>query len=220
MRRVLLDIYERMAGHYGPTGWWPAETPFEVAVGAILTQNTAWSNVTRAIGNLKARTLLTPRRMASCPLEELASAIVPAGCFRVKAKRLHSFCAYLLGRHHGSMRRMAGFPLDTLRAELLRISGIGPETADDILLYACGKPVFVVDAYTQRILHRHGIVDAPMKYEPLRRFFESNLPSDVPMFREFHGLLVQTGRDFCRPNPACDACPLNPLLRPGQPVWR
>lgn len=217
MEKALLRFFELMMGHYGATGWWPGDSPFEIAVGAILTQNTSWTNVERAIANLKTACLLTPRRILRCSLEELETALHPSGYFRVKARRLRSFCAYLVERHGGSMRRMARVPLDALREELLDIHGIGPETADDILLYACDKPVFVVDAYTRRIFARHGMVPHDVGYEKLRQFFERRLDPDVAMFQEYHGLLVYIGKDFCKRRPNCEACPLAPMLKRGQP---
>jgi endonuclease-3 related protein len=218
----LLQIYERLAAHFGPTGWWPGDTPFEIAIGAILTQNTAWTNVEKAIANLKREKLLAPRAILECPLETLEAAVYPTGYYRQKALRLRTFCAHLMDHYGGSVKRMARRPLDELRVELLGIPGIGPETADDILLYACNKPVFVVDAYTQRILHRHGLIKAPMRYEALRALFESNLPEDVALYQEYHGLIVYTGKDYCRRHPRCEACPLQPLLKPNQPQpdWR
>jgi len=217
-RKVLEDYFTRLARHYGPTGWWPGETAFEIAVGAILTQNTAWRNVELAIANLKHAKLLAPRAILQCRLARLEDALRPSGYFRVKARRLRSFCRYLLDTHGGSMARMARRPLDELRRELLDVHGIGPETADDILLYACGHPVFVVDAYTRRILARHGHTSPDIVYEDLRNVFEHNLPPDVPLFKEFHGLIVYTGKDFCRSQPRCEGCPLAPTLRPDQPI--
>jgi endonuclease-3 related protein len=218
LKPTLQQIYERLAAHFGVTGWWPGDTPFEIAVGAILTQNTAWTNVEKAIENLKRGRLLSPRAIVSCPSETLEAAVYPTGYFRVKALRLRIFCDHLIDRYGGSMKRMARRPLEELRPELLAIPGIGPETADDILLYACDKPVFVVDAYTQRILHRHGLIEAPVRYEALRALFEGHLPADVALYKEYHGLIVYTGKDFCRRVPRCAACPLGPLLCPGQPV--
>lgn len=206
-----------MAAHYGPTHWWPGDTPFEIAVGAILTQNTAWTNVEKAITNLKRGRLLTPRAMLECPTEQLEAALRPSGYFRIKTKRVRSFCAYLVERYGGSVARMARQPLDTLRRELLGVDGIGPETADDILLYACEKPVFVVDAYTRRILSRHGLVEPAIGYEPLREVFEKNVAPDVATYKEYHGLIVWTGKDFCRKSPKCEGCPLQPALKKGQP---
>jgi len=218
MKRTLQTAYERLAKHYGPTHWWPGDTPFEIAVGAVLTQNTAWTNVERAIANLKKSRLLTPKAILNCETARLEQALVPSGYFRVKAKRLRAFCDYLVEHYRGSMKRMAARPLELLRPELLEVNGIGPETADDILLYACEKPVFVVDAYTRRIFHRHGWADGAIRYEELRAIFETHLPLDVPVFKEYHGLIVYTGKDFCRRTPKCADCPLCPMLEPGQPL--
>lgn len=218
VRRALLEMYERMAAHYGPTHWWPGETAFEIAVGAVLTQNTAWTNVERAIANLKRMRLLSPRKIVESPDEALHAALKPSGYFRVKTKRVRSFCRYLLDRHRGSMRRMADQPLAELREELLAVDGIGPETADDILLYACGKIVFVVDAYTRRILSRHGLVAPHATYEYLQALFERHLEPDLHIFKEYHGLLVWTAKDFCRKRPHCNGCPLAPMLKKGRPI--
>lgn len=216
--RELHEMYERMLAHYGPTHWWPGETPFEVAIGAILTQNTAWTNVERAIGNLRRENLLEPAALAACPDLTLQDAIRPSGYFRTKARYVRDFARHLLDHYGGSMDAMAERPLEELRPELLALRGIGPETADDILLYACGKPVFVVDAYTRRILSRHGLCDPAIRYEPLRALFETALAADLTVFREFHGLIVFTGKDFCRRAPRCAGCPLEPMLKPGQPL--
>ncbi|MCX5758672.1 MAG: endonuclease III domain-containing protein [Candidatus Hydrogenedentes bacterium] len=213
MKKTLLRIYELMAAHYGPTHWWPGDTPFEIAVGAILTQNTAWTNVERAIANLKRDRLLDPRAMLEYPRARLEAALVPSGYFHVKTVRVLSFCAYLVERYDGAMANMARQPLETLRPQLLGVNGIGPETADDILLYACEKPVFVVDAYTRRIFGRHGLVADHIAYEELRATFERNLPKDIHLFKEYHGLIVWTGKDFCRRTPKCEACPLGRLLK-------
>ena len=207
-----------MQAHYGLTHWWPGDSPFEIAVGAILTQNTAWTNVERAIANLKQARLLSPRKLLNSSDGALEEALRPSGYFRVKAQRVRAFCVYLIDRYQGSMSRMARRPLGELRAELLEVKGIGPETADDILLYACEKPVFVIDAYTRRIIYRHGIIeDKDPGYETLRRMFEENLERDIPVFKEYHGLIVWTGKDFCRARPRCEGCPLAPLLKAGEP---
>lgn len=206
-----------MLDHFGPTGWWPGDSPFEVAVGAILTQNTAWTNVEKAIANLKQAKLLSPHKIVRCPIERLESALKPSGYFRVKAKRLRSFCTHLLERYQGSMKRMARRPLDELREELLEVHGLGPETVDDIILYACEKPVFVVDSYTRRIFSRHGLVTPDIQYEDLRAFFERALDSDTAHFKEYHGLIVWTGKHFCRTRPDCTDCPLASTLKRGQP---
>jgi endonuclease-3 related protein len=204
-----------MSAHYGPTHWWPGDTAFEVAVGAVLTQNTAWTNVEKAIANLKRANLLTPDALLECPASVLEQALRPSGYFRVKAKRLRSFCEFLVHGHGGSMRRLARQPLETLRPALLAVDGIGPETADDILLYACGKIVFVVDAYTRRIFSRHGVVPPDIGYEHLRAFFEKHVAPDLHVYKEYHGLIVWTGKDFCRRTPKCAECPLAPTLNPS-----
>lgn len=217
-RRKLVEIYERLMAHFGPTHWWPGDSAFEIAIGAVLTQNTAWTNVEKAIENLKCAHMLSARAILACDEEKLYELLRPSGYFRVKAKRLRSFCAYLVERYGGSMARMAKRPLAELRQELLGVDGVGPETADDILLYACEKPVFVVDAYTRRILSRHGLVEPDIGYEALRFFFERNLDADLHIFKEYHGLIVYTGKDFCRRSPKCEVCPLGPMLKRGQPI--
>jgi len=214
----LQAIFRRLNKHYGRTDWWPGDSAFEVAVGAILTQNTAWTNVEKAIVNLKRDRLLTPKRIAAATDDVLHDALRPSGYFRVKSVRLRSFCQHLIDHHGASMKRMARVPLESLREELLGIHGVGPETADDILLYACDKPVFVVDAYTRRILHRHGHVDADISYAELQKLFHKRLQADMRLYKEYHALIDYVGKDFCRPKPRCEGCPLAPLLKAGQPV--
>lgn len=208
-----------MSGHYGPTHWWPGENPFEIAVGAVLTQNTAWTNVEKAIANLKKARLTAPHAIVRAPDELLELALTPSGFFRVKAKRLRRFCEYLIERYGGDMAQMAEKPLDKLRPELLNVYGIGHETADDILLYACDKAVFVVDAYTRRILGRHGLLKhRNVPYEVLRLWLERHIDPDLHVYKEYHGLLVYIGKDFCRRVPLCKDCPLSPTLKRGQPI--
>ncbi len=214
---TLRSFHDHMAAHHGHTGWWPGETPFEVAIGAILTQNTAWTNVEKALANLKAGRLLHPKSLVAAELGVVEAALRPSGYFRQKAVRVRTFSQHLIDHYGGSMARMAKRPLALLRPELLALHGIGPETADDILLYACEKPVFVVDAYTRRILSRHGLVPPTIGYEALRAVFEDHLPASVAYFKEYHGLIVWTGKDFCKSKPHCAGCPLAPLLRPGEP---
>jgi len=212
-RELLLEMYRWLSDELGPTGWWPARTPFEVAVGAILTQNTAWRNVEKSITNIRKNNLLSARSLAAVPVQRLAPLIRPSGYFRLKSQRLKNFVDFLQHEYAGSMAKMAREPADSLREELLGVTGIGPETADSILLYALGKPVFVVDAYTRRILSRHGIVVVEqMDYEELRSFFEENLPCDLTLFKEFHALLVIAGSRFCKKNALCNECPLRPLM--------
>lgn len=215
---LLNRFYDLMHAHYGPTGWWPADSPFEIAVGAILTQNAAWTNVEKAIANLKRDNLLGPRKIAAAMPDRLERALRPSGYFRVKAKRLRHFCEHLNTHYRGSMKRLRDRPVRELREELLAVHGLGPETVDDILLYACEHPVFVVDAYTHRIFSRHGLVDPDVGYERLRAFFETRLPRDVALFKEYHGLIVGVGKDYCRPRPDCTGCPLASTLRGGQPA--
>ncbi len=208
VRHRLLRLYDAAFSALGPQHWWPAESRFEVAVGAILTQNAAWTNVERAIANLKRARLLTPEALARVPLRTLARALRPSGYFRVKARRLKAFILHLSRRHGGSLRRMLAQPLATIRAELLSVPGVGPETADSILLYAGDHPIFVVDAYTRRIFSRHRLVSPKMSYEELQRLFMANLPTDPALFNEYHALLVHVGKEFCRSRPRCEACPL------------
>ena len=213
--RLLLEMYRRLSDEFGPTGWWPARTPFEVAVGAVLTQNTAWRNVEKAIKNLREHRMLSARALSGASLSEIAHEVKPAGYFRLKAQRLKNFVDFLQREYGGSMARMAREPSERVREKLLGVSGIGPETADSILLYALGKPVFVVDAYTKRILSRHGMVKDEVEYEELRRFFECHLPRDLTLFKEFHALLVRTGAQFCKSTPRCEDCPLNAIRARG-----
>lgn len=199
-------LYQRLFQAHGPQHWWPGETPFEVMVGAVLTQNTAWSNVERAIGRLGAANRLTPEAILALPLLELAELIRPAGYFNVKAARLRNLCQFLLDS--GGEATLGSLSSDRLRLALLAVSGIGPETADDILLYAFARPVFVVDAYTRRIGERLGLLGARDGYEAIRARFESALGPDVALFNELHALLVCHGKEVCRPRPRCQGCVL------------
>lgn len=209
---LLGTIFSRLAAHFGPMRWWPGETPFEVMVGAILTQNTNWGNVARAIANLKACGVLDPHVMAALPAAQLAQAIRPAGYFNVKARRLRHFLDYFLATYDGDVARMRAQPLAQLRCELLAVKGIGPETADSILLYALDKPVFVVDAYTHRVMQRHFLSAEETTYDELQALFQDHLPADTTHFNEYHALLVNVGKHFCRPRePKCTQCPLNGL---------
>lgn len=204
----LQKMFEAMRSAWGPQHWWPAETPTEVIIGAILTQNTAWRNVERAIDNLRRVGLLDWRKLRDIAPEALAEHIRPAGTFNVKTRRLKAFVAWFWDRYEGDLDRMFATPLDQLREELLSVSGIGRETADAILLYAGELPTFVVDAYTARILHRHQIIDGDADYEQIKELFESSLSADALLFNEFHALLVQAGKVHCRPRARCEGCPL------------
>lgn len=210
---LLTDIYKRMLAAWGPQHWWPGETPFEVMVGAILTQNTAWTNVEKAIANLKAARVLEPHALLAVPHSTLASLLRPAGYFNVKAKRLRNFLAWFVERFDGSVDRMFQVPLPVLRQELLGVKGIGPETADSILLYAGGLPSFVVDAYTYRILLRHGMIAEDATYDDIKELFETKLSRDVKLWNEYHALLVRVGKDHCRSKARCEGCPLDPIPR-------
>lgn len=206
---VLKEMYKRMYEALGPQGWWPGETPFEVCVGAILTQNTNWQNVERAINNLKKKGLLSPQALYELPEGILAELIRPAGYYRVKARRLKNFIRFLVEDFEGDLAKLFALPLEEARQALLKVSGIGPETADSILLYAGEKPTFVIDAYTRRILLRHGLATEDMGYEDLREMFMRHLPEDPALYNEYHALLVAVGKNFCRPqNPRCEDCPL------------
>jgi endonuclease-3 related protein len=219
VRRRLLRLYGALFRRFGPQHWWPAKSRFEVAVGAILTQNTAWGNVGRALDRLRTRRLLTPRRLAALPRARLESMIRPSGTYRVKARRLRAFLAFLAERYGGSLGRMGSAPVEAVRHGLLGVTGIGPETRDSILLYALGRPVFVVDAYTRRVLHRHRLVSLLAGYEEVRQFFERHLPGDPALFNEYHALLVAVGKHYCRKHPRCEECPLRFDLR-GRPPRR
>jgi endonuclease-3 related protein len=205
---LLQELYQRLWEALGHQGWWPGDTPFEVAVGAILTQNTNWGNVARAIAVLKGRGLLAPRALHELPEAELARLIRPAGYYNIKARRLKNFLDFLANHYANSMAQMSGADLASLRAALLAVRGIGPETADSILLYALNKPTFVVDAYTFRILSRHGLIPEVCPYEELQQLFMTHLPLQVPLYQEYHALLVRLGKEWCRPQPRCASCPL------------
>jgi len=211
---VLPLYYETLSQAVGPMRWWPAKTPFEVVVGAILTQNTAWSNVERAMANLRGARLLTPAALARVPQAKLARLIRPSGYFRQKAKKLKTFVRFLRRDYGGSLTRMFRTPTKDLREQLLSIWGIGPETADSILLYAGEHPVFVVDAYTHRILRRHGLIsEGSPDYEGVRSLFERQLPREVGVYNEFHALLVHVGKHWCKTRqPRCELCPLATYL--------
>ncbi len=209
MKKRLMNMYSRLFSFFGPQNWWPAETPFEVMIGAILTQNTNWKNVEKAIENLKKEGLLSVSELHRIPEQELASLIRPAGYYRMKAKRLKNFISHIVEDHGGNLENLFSQDTESLRKELLSIKGIGPETADSILLYAARRPVFVVDSYTYRILKRHNIIWDDIPYDELQRIFMENLPHDESLFNEFHALIVETGKHFCKKRPLCEACPLN-----------
>ncbi|MGO8704326.1 MAG: endonuclease III domain-containing protein [Candidatus Brocadiia bacterium] len=215
---VLRSAFCALHSRFGPQHWWPADTAFEMMVGAILTQNTNWGNVERAIANLKAAGVLHPRRLAELPPRRLAELIRPSGCFRVKAKRLREFARWLgrgpLSAGNGRKRT------ERLRRELLGVHGIGPETADSILLYALRRRKFVVDAYTRRFLARHDLMAPGATYAEVQALFERSLPPSLRLYNEYHALIVRLGKEFCRTKPRCDRCPLQPLLGAAMPCDR
>ena len=205
--------YDALFATYGPQHWWPGRTPFEVIVGAILTQNTSWSNVESALRNLRREKLLTSRAIEAVSLPSLARLIRSSGYFRQKAKKLKYFVRFLRVQYGGSLTRMFRTPTSLLREKLLSVHGIGPETADSILLYAGQHPVFVIDAYTRRLLERHRLAIPADTYEDLRQLFERNLPREAALYNEFHALIVRTGKEHCRThNPRCGECPLHRFL--------
>lgn len=209
----LLTVHHVLYARFGPQGWWPAETPLEVCLGAVLTQNTNWRNVELALAALKKPTELDFAQLFSLPEEELARLIRPAGYYNQKAKKLRLLMSWLDGRCGGDLALLESIPTKTLRGELLDIRGIGPETADSILLYALGRPVFVVDAYTRRVAARHGWVEPRVSYDDLAAFFTDSLPRDVSLFNEFHALFVRLAKDFCsKRNPRCHPCPLAVMM--------
>jgi len=208
-----MKIYNKLYRAYGPMHWWPGETPFEVMVGAILTQNTSWKNVEKAIQNLKARNMLDVRSIHRLTRYQLASLIKSSGYFRIKADRLKAFVNFLFENYDGALEKMSKERVETLRQSLLGVRGIGPETADSILLYGLGKPVFVVDAYTKRILSRHGIISGEASYEEVQRLFMEHLPHDEKLFNEYHALLVHLGKTLCKKTARCDECPLKNVRR-------
>lgn len=209
-------MYDRLVERFGPQHWWPAKTPFEVMVGAILTQNTAWSNVERAVVRLKAQRLMTPARLAAAPTRRLHQCLRPAGYFRVKTRRLQAFLKVLQDQFQSDVRRLLALPTRELRQLLLGINGIGEETADSILLYAAHRPAFVVDAYTRRILVRHRLISPKATYAEVQQWFTRHLPGRASLYNEFHALIVALGKTTCRSVPQCERCPLRPL---GKGVW-
>ncbi len=207
----LRNIYDVLYKSFGPQHWWPGDTPFEVIVGAILTQNTNWINVEKAITNIKNADALTPEKLHHLDINKLAQLIRPAGYFNIKAKRLKNFLDWFFNNYSGHLENLENIRIPQLREQLLSVKGIGPETADSILLYALNRPVFVVDAYTARICSRHHLITEDSDYHSIQETFQSNLPSDTQLFNEYHALLVRLGKDFCKPKPKCEICPLNHL---------
>jgi endonuclease-3 related protein len=205
----LKEIYRRMLDHFGSQHWWPGDTPFEIMVGAILTQNTNWQNVEKAIANLKEADLLSLPAMAALEKEELAEYIRPAGYYNIKAGRLQNLFSMIAEQWDNDLEYLLQQPTSVLREQLLSVKGIGPETADSMVLYAAGQPIFVVDAYTHRILSRHEVIPEDADYFQIQEIFMDSLEEDAALFNEYHALLVMLGKDFCKKSkPKCGGCPL------------
>lgn len=221
MEEQLREIYARLFARFGPQYWWPGDGAFEVIVGAILTQNTAWSNVEKAMTNLKLARRLNPTRMHQLPTPRLAQLIRPSGYFNLKAKKLKAFTGHLFNAHHGRLTHLFRLETAALREELLAVYGVGPETADSIILYAARRPIFVIDAYTRRILARLGLARVESSYDELQRMFMEHLPHDESLFNEYHALLVALGKDYCRKSKLkCRQCPLLEVCPTGKSLSR
>jgi len=204
----LMRFYQALLDNYGPQHWWPGETPFEVMVGAVLTQNTSWLNVEKAIAQLKTADKLTPQAINALAPEQLAQLIRPAGYFNIKALRLKNLIGWFCDECGADIAALAGRSVDSLREDLLAINGVGRETADSIILYALNKATFVVDSYTFRILVRHGCIDGESDYEQIKEYMEAHLANEVGLYNEFHALIVRVGKEHCKPRARCDGCPL------------
>jgi endonuclease-3 related protein len=215
MENRLMKIYRLLFKAYGPQHWWPGESPFEVMVGAILTQNTSWKNVEKSIHQLKEKGVLHPEGILRLKESELASLIRSSGYFRIKAKRLKAYVNFMFEEFGGKIEKMRKIRLEGMRERLLSVNGVGPETADSILLYGLEKPIFVVDAYTKRVLLNHEMIPEKASYEEVQDLFMKNLPSGVKVFNEYHALLVHIGKWVCKKAPKCDICPLKEIKGPG-----
>lgn len=211
MQWLLMNIYRKLYQAYGPRDWWPAETSFEVMVGAILTQNTSWRNVEKAIQKLKGKGVLNPEGIHDLKKSQLASLIKSSGYYRIKTDRVKAFVNFLFEEFDGDLKRMGRERLGELREKLLGVKGIGPETADSILLYGLKKSIFVVDAYTKRILSRHKMILENTAYEEVQKLFMEHLPLDEKLFNEYHALLVHLGKTVCKKIPRCDICPIKSI---------
>jgi len=212
-KKVLTEIYDSLSKSFGKQYWWPGDTAFEVAIGAILTQNTNWANVEKAIKNLKTAKVFTPKKMYEIDIETLADLIKPSGYFNVKAKRLKHFIEWLFLHYNGSLSKLFKLDYAALREQLLSVNGIGRETADSIILYAAEKLTFVVDAYTKRVLVRHGLITEDYDYDAIKAVFEDNLPKEVSLYNEYHALIVMVGKYYCKPRMQCEECPLKDVYR-------
>jgi len=211
---TFLDIYRRLLDHYGPQNWWPGETPFEILVGAVLTQNTSWRNVEKAIDNLKNSGLLSFSALHAANPQAIAACIRPCGYFNLKAARLANLLQMIADRYDGELDALLADSTSRARENLLAVKGVGPETADAILLYCGNHPVFVVDAYTHRVFSRHGLVPEECDYHELQEIFTARLPQDPQLYNEYHALIVMVGKDYCRKSgPRCEGCPLRGVER-------
>jgi endonuclease-3 related protein len=208
---TLLDVYHRLLDRYGPQHWWPADSPFEVMIGAILTQSAAWGNVEKAINNLKTRNVLSVDALHRLPVENLARLVYPSGYYNAKAGKIKALVQWLAERYDGDLDKLFALDIPPLRRELLSVRGVGEETADSIILYAAGKPVFVVDAYTRRILRRLGLAAPTESYAAFQDLFMQHLPHDEAIFNEYHALLVRHGKNACKKLPRCQQCCLTSL---------
>lgn len=214
-RKKLFEIFDTLFAAYGPRNWWPADSPFEVVIGAILTQNTSWKNVVRAIAKLKANKILDPKSLSEIPADVLAQLIISSGYYNQKAKKIKTFVSYF-EKYGFQLEKMKEIPKERLREELLNLNGIGPETADSILLYALNKPVFVIDAYTKRVFSRLGFIPEAIEYHELQRIFIKNLPSGVSLFNEYHALIDYFAHHQCKKQPLCDTC----FLKKNCAYWK
>ncbi len=213
---ILMQIYNLLFTAFGPQNWWPAETDLEMMIGAILTQNTSWSNVEKAIQNLKEKDLVSIKGLSDTPAPILAEYIRPAGYYNLKVRRLKNLISLIHDKHDGDLNSLFSLDTETIRKELLSVKGIGLETADSMILYAAGRALFVVDTYTHRILSRHNLIEEEAGYFEVQMLFMDTLPHDVELFKEFHALLVKTGKDFCRRKPLCPDCPLEKVNREAE----
>ncbi|MEW6662033.1 MAG: endonuclease III domain-containing protein [Bacillota bacterium] len=213
-QKFLLMVFQKLLDHYGPRHWWPAETEFEVMVGAVLTQNVAWRNVEKAIAALKEKGLMHPQGLYQADLPLLEELIVPTRYYKTKAKKLKALVELVIDEFGGNLAAMFNQPMQSLRSRLLQVYGIGPETADSILLYAAKKPIFVVDTYTGRIFHRLGVFPANASYQAMQNYFMGNLPHQTELYNEYHALIDCLGHRLCKvSNPGCPLCPLNNICR-------
>lgn len=222
--KYLKDIYRKLYSYFGPQHWWPADSAFEVVIGTILTQNTAWANVEKGIARLKKKKLLDPERLYNTNIKQIAELIRPCGYYNVKAVRIKNFLETLFADFKGKLSLMFSLESKHLREKLLEIKGIGPETADSILLYAAKKPIFVVDAYTRRFLLRHRLIKEKANYQQIQTLFEESLANSLKMFNEYHALIVRLAKEFCCQRPRCNICPLGESNRtkrlPGVKKWK